>query len=97
MAQDYDLIMIGEGVSALTCASQAARAGLKAATFEANLYGGLVLNVTDLDGYPGAESGTHLATELMRASADAGVARYPSFATLRSRRFLAMTRWKRYA
>lgn len=74
MTQNYDLIVIGEGISALTCAGHAARAGLKVATFEADLYGGLVLNVTDLDGYPGAASGTHLATELMRASADAGVA-----------------------
>lgn len=74
MTQNYDLIVIGEGISALTCAGPAARAGLRVATFEANLYGGLVLNVTELDGYPGAESGTRLASELMQASAEAGVA-----------------------
>lgn len=71
---NYDLIVIGEGISGLTCASHAARAGLKVATIESTLFGGLVLNVNELDGYPGAESGTNLASELMQANADAGVA-----------------------
>jgi len=43
------------------------------ATFEANLFGGLVLNVNELHGYPGAESGTDLASGLMQANAEAGV------------------------
>jgi len=70
----YDLIVIGEGVSGLACAGHARRAGLSVATFESNLFGGLVLNVNELDGYPGAESGTNLASELMQANSDAGVA-----------------------
>ncbi|MGH8660263.1 MAG: NAD(P)/FAD-dependent oxidoreductase [Burkholderiales bacterium] len=75
MAQrSYDLIVIGEGVSGLACASHARRAGLGVATFESNLFGGLVLNVNELDGYPGAESGTLLASGLMQANSDAGVA-----------------------
>ena len=54
MAQtNYDLIVIGEGVSGLTCAGHARRAGLRVATFESNLFGGLVINVNELDGYPG--------------------------------------------
>lgn len=74
MAQTtYDLIVIGEGVSGLACAGHARRAGLRVATFEANLFGGLVINVNELDGYPGAESGTLLASELMQANSDAGV------------------------
>jgi len=73
MTQTYDLIVIGEGVSGLTCASHAARAGLKVASLEANLFGGLVLNVNELHGYPGAESGTDLASGLMQANAEAGV------------------------
>jgi thioredoxin reductase (NADPH) len=73
MTQTYDLIVIGEGVSGLTCASHAVRAGLKVATLEANLFGGLVLNVNELDGFPGAESGTDLASGLMQANAAAGV------------------------
>jgi thioredoxin reductase (NADPH) len=74
MAQNFDLIVIGEGISGLTCASHATRAGLKVATIESTLFGGLVLNVNELDGYPGAESGTNLASELMQSNADAGVA-----------------------
>jgi thioredoxin reductase (NADPH) len=70
----YDLIVIGEGVSGLVCAGHARRAGLSVATFESTLFGGLVLNVNELDGYPGAESGTNLASELMQANSDAGVA-----------------------
>lgn len=70
----YDLIVIGEGVSGLACAGHARRAGLSVATFESNLFGGLVLNVNELDGYPGSESGTLLASELMQANSDAGVA-----------------------
>ena len=74
MAQtNFDVIVIGEGVSGLACAGHARRAGLRVATFEANLFGGLVINVNELDGYPGAESGTLLASELMQANADAGV------------------------
>lgn len=70
---NFDLIVVGEGVAGLTCAGHAARAGLKVATFESTLFGGLVLNVNELDGYPGQESGTNLASELMTASAEAGV------------------------
>jgi thioredoxin reductase (NADPH) len=70
---NYDLIVIGEGVAGLACAGHAARAGLRVATLESMLFGGLVLNVNELDGYPGQESGTHLASELMTASAEAGV------------------------
>jgi thioredoxin reductase (NADPH) len=73
MAQNFDLIVIGEGVSGLTCALEAARAGLRVATLESNLFGGLVLNVNELDGYPGAESGTELASGLMQSCAEAGI------------------------
>ena len=69
----YDLIVIGEGISGLTCASHAAKKGLRVATIESTLFGGLVLNVNELDGYPGADSGTNLASELMQSNADAGV------------------------
>jgi thioredoxin reductase (NADPH) len=70
----YDLIVIGEGVSGLACAGYARRAGLTVATFESILFGGLVINVNELDGYPGSESGTLLASGLMQANSDAGVA-----------------------
>jgi thioredoxin reductase (NADPH) len=75
MAQSYDLIVIGEGISGLTCAGHAARAGLRVATFESTLFGGLVINVNELDGYSegGHQSGTDLASGLMQSNSEAGV------------------------
>lgn len=72
----YDLIVIGEGITGLTAAYHAARQGLAVATFEAELFGGLVINVNELDGYPEdrVTSGTDLASELMQTNAEAGVA-----------------------
>ena len=40
-----------------------------------------MINVNELDGYPGAESGTLLASELMQANSDAGVTSVQSEAT----------------
>jgi thioredoxin reductase (NADPH) len=77
MAQPtHDVIVIGEGVSGLTAAGELARAGLKAATFEGQLFGGLVLNVNELEPAPeGAEaSGAELASGMMEKNAEAGVA-----------------------
>lgn len=71
----YDVIVIGEGVSGLTAAGALAAGGLKVATIEAQLFGGLVINVNELDpvpaGKPGA--GAELAAEMMQANGDAGV------------------------
>ena len=71
----YDLIVIGEGIAGLTCANRAATAGLRVATFEATLFGGLVINVNELDPVPEGRphSGAELASELMQANAEAGV------------------------
>jgi thioredoxin reductase (NADPH) len=71
----YEVIVIGEGVSGLTAAGKLAAAGLKAATFEANLFGGLVINVNELEPVPDGmpHSGAELASELMQANAEAGV------------------------
>jgi thioredoxin reductase (NADPH) len=75
MARNFDLIVIGEGISGLTCAGHAARAGMRVATFESTLFGGLVINVNELDGYSegGHQSGTDLASGLMQSNSDAGV------------------------
>ena len=76
MADDiYDVLVIGEGVSGLTAANALAKSGLKTATLEAQLFGGLVINVNELE--PAAEartvSGAEFASELMQANADLGV------------------------
>ena len=71
----YDVLVIGEGVSGLTAAGALAAAGLRAATLEAQLFGGLVINVNELEppieGRPA--SGAELAAEMMQANAEAGV------------------------
>lgn len=77
MAQPtYDVIVIGEGVSGLAAAGALAEAGLKVATMEAQLFGGLVINVNELDPTPAGRphSGAELASEIMQANADRGIA-----------------------
>jgi thioredoxin reductase (NADPH) len=72
----FDVIVIGEGISGLTSAGELARSGLKVATVEAQLFGGLVINVNELDPAPdGAPaSGAEFASELMESNGSAGVA-----------------------
>jgi thioredoxin reductase (NADPH) len=71
----YDVIVIGEGVSGLTAARELAASTLKIATIEGQLFGGLVINVNELEppieGRPA--SGAELAAEMMQANAEAGV------------------------
>ena len=77
MAQPtYDVIVIGEGVSGLAAAGALAQAGLKVATLEAQLFGGLVINVNELEPRPEGHpaSGAELASEMMQANAERGVA-----------------------
>ena len=69
----YDLIVVGEGIAGLACARHAASLGLKTATAEGNLFGGLVINVADLEGYSEPGSGVDIASALMESNADAGV------------------------
>lgn len=71
----YDVIVIGEGVSGLTAAGALAQAGLKVATMEAQLFGGLVINVNELEPAPVGlpTSGAELAAEMMQANAEHGV------------------------
>lgn len=71
----YDLIVIGEGLSGLTCAGHAARSGLKVASFEEEFFGGLVVNVAELEGFEdgGGLSGMDFAADMARANGKAGV------------------------
>lgn len=72
----YDVIVIGEGVSGLTAAGELARAGLKVATIEGTLFGGLVVNINELHPAPDDReiSGAELAAEMMQTNAEANVA-----------------------
>src|SRR5918999_6386149 len=71
----YDVIVIGEGVSGLAAAGALAEAGLKVATLEQQLFGGLVINVNELDPAPPGRphSGAELASEMMQTNAERGV------------------------
>lgn len=74
MATDYDVIVIGEGVAGLTAASELAKSGLRVATMEAQLFGGLIININELDPAPaGATAGAEFASSLVEAAANAGV------------------------
>lgn len=75
MTTTHDLIVVGEGIAGLACAAEAARLGLKVATFEAEFFGGLVVNVNELERFEeaGGLSGMDHAAQLARANAKAGV------------------------
>jgi len=71
----FDLIVIGEGIAGLTAANRAARSGHSVASCEAELFGGLIININELEGSPVAEhaSGVELASSLMQENAGLGV------------------------
>jgi thioredoxin reductase (NADPH) len=70
---NYDVIVIGAGITGLTAAKHALQAGLATASIEALLFGGLVINVNELDGEVRG-SGTDLASNLMMEIAELGAA-----------------------
>ncbi len=69
----YDVIVIGAGITGLTAAKHAVQSGLTTANIEAMMFGGLVLNVNELDGETQG-SGAELASDLMSEISDLGVA-----------------------
>lgn len=70
--QGYDVIVIGAGIAGLTAAIASARAGLATASVESSMFGGLVVNVNQLDGET-TGSGADLASDLMTQAMDLGV------------------------
>lgn len=73
---ETDIAVIGGGIAALTAAEHAALAGASVRLFtDTDLYGGLVANVGELDGYPapGRLSGLELASCLLERGQEAGV------------------------
>jgi thioredoxin reductase (NADPH) len=75
MTATFDLIVVGEGPAGLTCASEASKLGLKVATFEAEFFGGLVVNVNALEHFEEAQglSGMDYAGSLAAGNRKAGV------------------------
>ncbi|MEO8441185.1 MAG: FAD-dependent oxidoreductase [Betaproteobacteria bacterium] len=69
---NFDVIVIGAGVTGLTAAKAAVQSGLKVANIEALMFGGLVVNINDLDGET-TGSGTDFASNLMMEISELGV------------------------
>ena len=71
-AQHFDVIVIGQGIAGLTAAKQARQQGVSVACIEEQMFGGLVININELDGAIEG-SGTDLASNLMLEASEAGV------------------------
>ena len=69
---NFDVIVIGAGVAGLAAAKHVAQKGLRAASVEQLLFGGLVVNINELDGEIEG-SGTDYASNLMMEMSDLGV------------------------
>ncbi|HSW16851.1 MAG TPA: NAD(P)/FAD-dependent oxidoreductase [Ramlibacter sp.] len=67
----HDLVVIGAGVAGLAAARAALRAGLSVAWLEAQMFGGLIMNVNELDGAMSG-SGSDFASDLMMQAAELG-------------------------
>lgn len=76
----HDVIVIGAGVAGLTAAKHALQMGLSTATLEAQMFGGLILNVNELDGDVSG-SGADLASCLMAEISDLGAENLSALAT----------------
>ncbi len=70
----YDIIIIGAGPAGLTAAIYARRASKKVLVFEAMSYGGQLMNILDIENYPGYEhiNGVELATKLYNQAINLG-------------------------
>ena len=68
----FDVIVIGTGIAGLAAARHAAQRGLKVAGIEALLFGGLVININELDGELSG-SGTDIASNMMGEISELGV------------------------
>jgi len=69
---NFDVIVIGTGIAGLAAAKVAAQKGLRTAGAEQLLFGGLVVNINELDGEIEG-SGTDYASNLMMETSDLGV------------------------
>lgn len=79
MSTAFDVIVIGEGIAGLSAAGALASKGYSIASFEQQLFGGLVINVNELDPAPpgGEAGGAAYAAEMTGANAEAGVTSIP--------------------
>jgi len=69
--ESYDVIVVGAGVTGLYATIELMGYGLRVANIESQLFGGLIINITELDGAIEG-SGTDFASELMMQASRAG-------------------------
>jgi thioredoxin reductase len=75
-AEEFDVLVIGQGYAGLSAAKLAAERGLRTANFESECMGGLVLNLNELDPPPSAEedvAGFELASNFAMQNLERGV------------------------
>lgn len=63
----HDLVVIGAGVAGLSAAREALNAGLSVAWLEARMFGGLILNVNELDGAVAGSGAEYASNRIGRA------------------------------
>ncbi len=70
----YDIIIVGAGTAGLSAAIYGVRAGKKVLVFEAENYGGQIINTLEIENYPGIKkvSGYEFATNLYQQTIDLG-------------------------
>lgn len=70
----YDIIIVGAGTAGLSAAIYGVRAGKKVLVFEAENYGGQIINTLEIENYPGIKkvSGYEFATNLYQQTLDLG-------------------------
>jgi thioredoxin reductase (NADPH) len=75
MSESFDVIVLGAGVAGLTATRNLAERGVAVANIEAQLFGGLIVNVNELDPAPGElASGADFASTLLSEATDLGAA-----------------------
>lgn len=74
MNKMIDILIIGSGPAGLTAAIYAQRAGKHAVVYEANSYGGKIINASEIANYPGIKkiSGFDFATNLYEQAIELG-------------------------
>ena len=75
MEETLDVVIVGAGIAGLSAARETATLGLRTACIEALMFGGLIVNINELDPcVPGTSaSGVDFASDLMMSAAGAGV------------------------
>ena len=79
----HQVIVIGAGIAGMAAATEAARCGLKTALCDDGLLGGLITNVGDIHGQPGATgtTGADLVNTMLSEALEAGVDYQPGAVT----------------